>query len=861
MVMRVGPDGIINVIAGNGLSFPSGDGGLAVNAGLSIPVSIALDQAGNVYIGQYAGQIRKVTPAGVITNIAGTADNGFSGDGGPATEAQFYAPYGLVVDAAGSIYVSDSFNQRIRKITPDGIVRTIAGGGTSSKDGIPATSAKLVQPQRIALDASGNLYISDLFDYRVRKVDTNGIITTVAGGGDSDSDGVPATTNAIFPGGMTVDAAGNMYVVDLYTLNLRKVDTQGIISTAAGNGKAGFSGDGGAALKAAFQFSIGSAVAFDSAGNLLVSDDVNGRIRKIAPDGLVNTVAGNGLFHFSGNGGPATTATIDTPTSITGDSAGNIYFTEPLVNRVRRIAPDGTLSVVAGTGSFGYSGDGGPATGAELAVPQYLTIAPNGDLVFSDSINCVIRAIDKAGIISTIAGSGRCGFTGDLQSTANSRFNGPEGIDYDAAGDLLIADTSNNRIRGIVAQGAQAGNVVTIAGDGTAGYSGDGGTAPNKARVNQPSGLRAHGNGVYFCDTLNNVVRFVDFTTAVITTVAGNGNPGYSGDGGPATKASLKTPSDIVFDTQGNMYISDTGNSLIRKVDTTGIITTIAGTYGTSDIGDGLSPLNAFIGGPSGLYIRSTGELLFTDVYYHRVREILNARPSFQANPGNLAFTAPAGSTALDQNINVTSSVTGIPFTATTDSPQWLSVSFTEGRMPANIRISADPASLRAGTYNGAITFTTPNATPGSIRVPVAFTVTAAGQPSLSVNPTSLTFPFVQQASARSRPVSVSNTGGGSLAFTVTTSTTAGGQWLQAASANTTLSAFGSTGINITADPAGLGPGTYSGTVTIASVNPVQSIVVPVTMTVTAVSRTIQIPETGLSFFAVQGAVSHHRSL
>ena len=851
MVMRVGPDGIIHVIAGNGIILESGDGGLAVNAGVLTPLSVAVDTAGNVYVAEYGGQIRKFMPGGNITTIAGTGLTGFSGDRGPATRAQLYSPYGIAVDAAGNVYIADTLNHRIREITTDGIIHTIAGGGNSSSDGIAATSAKLVEPQRIALDGAGNIYFADVFDGRVRKVDANGIITTVAGGGTSSSDGVAATTEQLIPSGIGLDGLGNIYVVDLMSETVKKVDAHGIITTVAGSGKQGFSGDGGPALNATFRFGPTSTVAVDSSGNLLVADDNNARIRKITTDGKISTVAGNGLFRFSGNGGLATSATLDLPTGVTGDQAGNIYFTEPFSNRIRRLATDGTIGVFAGTGAQDYLGDGGPATSAALAYPEYLVFSPTGSLVFSDSLNCVIRAIDQNGIISTIAGNGYCGFTGDLETTAKTSFNAPEGLDYDSAGDLLIADTQNNRIRGILATGADAGQVITVAGNGTAGYSGDGKLAPNNSQINSPTGLRVHGNGIYFCDTGNNVVRYVDFTTFFITTVAGNGVAAYSGDGGPATKASLNTPYGLVFDAQGNMYIADSGNSVIRKVDVSGTITTVAG-GGVTGLGDGLAPLNAFIGGPHDLYIRPSGELVFTDTYYQRVREILKTLPSFQANPGNLAFTAAAGSAALNQDIDVAGSITGIPFTVATDSSPWLSVSVTAGRMPADIGVTVNPASLAPGSYNGTVTIATPNAAPGAIGIPVALTVTAAGQPSLSVSPGSLTFPFVQQAPAVSRSISVSNTGGGSLAFSAATSTTSGGSWLAAAPASATLSAFGSAVLNITANPAGLGPGTYSGIVTVSSANPAQSIVVPVTMTVTAVSQTIVIPETGLSFFAVQ---------
>jgi sugar lactone lactonase YvrE len=265
---------------------------------------------------------------------------------------------------------------------------------------------------------------------RILKVDPTGIITTVAGGGFSFSDGIPAKTAAILPTGFGLDSAGNLYLSDFFTYSVRKVDTAGTITTIAGTGKSGFSGDGGPALQAAFSFGADGSIAVDSSGNILVADDGNGRIRKLDASQKVNTVAGNGLFHFSGDGGLATSATLDTPTGLAGDRAGNIYFTEPFLSRIRRIAPDGTISVLAGTGVPGYSGDGGPALSANIGYPGYLAVAADGSVVFSDELNCVIRSINTTGVIRTIAGSvDDCGILKE-----------PQGVDFDPGGNLAIAD-------------------------------------------------------------------------------------------------------------------------------------------------------------------------------------------------------------------------------------------------------------------------------------------------------------------------------------------------------------------------------------------------------------------------------------
>lgn len=888
MVMRVGSDGIINVIAGNGLNFNSGDGGLAVNAGLRQATSIAVDLNGNVYIGEYAGDVRKVTTDGIIHTIAGTGNSGFGGDNGPAIQAQLYNPAGLAVDSHGNLYISDSNNNRIRKVTTDGIIHTVAGNGqapafgqTSSGDGGPAAVAQLNRPSRIALDPAGNLYITETQNQRVRKVAAKtGIITTFAGGGLDPSEGVPATSAPMFPVGVAADSAGNVYIADLFTESVRRVDAQGNIHTVAGgtmvggNFASGFSGDGGPALQAVFHFFFSPAIAVDPARNVFVADDHNSRIRKIDTSGTINTIAGNGLFHFSGNGGTATSATLESPTSVVADNAGNIYITEMLASRIRRVTPDGRINTFAGTGAFGDSGDTFPAKSATLGYPTYFAFNRHdeGALYFADAINGVIRRIDANGIITTIAGAGiPPGFSGDGGPATRAMFDAPYGIDFDNFGDLAIADSQNNRIRAVLAVvGAAFANVctvqtscvVTLAGNGTAGYNGDNQDSRG-AQVNNPIGLRVYIGGLYFADNGNNLIRRIDINTLNITTVAGtvplNGVPqaGYAGDGGPATQALLNSPQGIAFDSLGNMYIADEGNSAVRKVDTNGNISTFVGSQKKANVdGDGGPISSAGVAGPTDIFVDSTGRILIADSFDARIRAVLTTLPSFHVNPSNLAFTAQAGSTPVDQALDLEGSIPGVPFSASASSSGgWLQVSPASGVMPTTLRITADPSQLAPADtpYSGTITVTAPNANPSTQTINVALSVTAPGQPSLSVKPSAMTFSFVQKTPASSHPLSVSNVGGGSLSFTAIAATVSNGAWLKTAPASATVNAFGSTTINITVDPSNLSTGTYSGTITVASTSPAQSIIVPVTLTVTDVLQTILIPQTGLTFFAVQG--------
>ena len=757
------------------------------------------------------------------------------------------------------MYIADTYNNRIRKVS-NGIITTVAGTGQlgSTGDGGSALAAQLYLPTRLAVDANENIYFTETINPaitpEVRKVDSHGIISKVAGGGLDLSDGIPATQAGMLPLAVAVDGNGNLYIVDSFGMGIRKVDSKGIITTVAGGKQIfGFAGDGGPALNAQFAFEAFPSIAVDSGGNIYVDDEANERVRKITPSGIINTVAGNGRFRLSGNGGPAASATLDYPLSVTGDPSGNLFITEQLQNRIRRIAPDGTISIYAGNGQQGFTGDGGPAGSASIAFPAYLTIAPSGALFFSDTVNCRVRYIDHNGIINTYAGGGGCSDSGDGGPANQAGMRAPMGIDIDPAGDLVIAEPQSNRIRVVLAPPDY--RIATLAGNGNPGYSGDRGSAP-QALVNGPIGVRYHGGFFYFCDTGNHVVRKIDTNSLTITTVAGNGKSGFSGDGGPAISASLSNPQSINFDAAGNMYIADQLNRLIRMVTPGGTISTFAGSMAAKTENDGDLATNAGLGAPSDVFIDQGGTVFFTDVFYNRVRAVLVNPPTFQATPSSLAFTGPAGSDPVTLAIDLVGSIPGIPYTLTASSSGWLQATPTSGFMPASLVITADPSKLSAGPHTGTITITAPDTRPATQSIGVTLTTTAPGAPSLSVKPSSLSFSFVQKSPGRSRALTVANAGGGSLHFTAATSTVSGGSWLSATPGSGTLNAFASQSVNIAVDPSKLIPGTYSGTVTLASADPVESVIVPVTVTVSAVQQTILIPQTGLTFFAVKGGGS-----
>jgi len=326
---------------------------------------------------------------GDITTYAGTGVNGYSGDGGAATNAQVRFPYGFATDAAGNVYFSDE--TLIRRVDPAGTITTFAGQSTNGfgGDGGPATSAYLSTPSSLAFDGAGNLYVSDNNNGRIRRITPAGIISTVAGGGTGSGNGVSATSVELAPRCVASDSAGTLYVCDVLTHSIRKV-SGGIITTVAGTGTAGYSGDGGAATSA--QLNIPSAALLDGAGNLIVADRNNHRIRKIATNGVITTIAGTGTAGTAGDGGPATSAQLYFPDDLARNSAGELFVAEASTHRIRKIATN-VITRFAGTGTAGYSGDGGPATNAQLNQPYAVGVDASGNVLIGDSLNRRIRRV------------------------------------------------------------------------------------------------------------------------------------------------------------------------------------------------------------------------------------------------------------------------------------------------------------------------------------------------------------------------------------------------------------------------------------------------------------------------------------
>jgi sugar lactone lactonase YvrE len=492
----------------------------------------------------------------------------FAGGGAPqgvsATSAGIGYPDTVTGDSAGNIYIASANQNRVYKVDTHGILTTVAGNGGYgfSGDGGPAVAAALSIPGGVAVDQSGSIYISDQYNNRVRKV-SNSAITTVVGNGNTgpSGDGGPATSAAVSPGGIALDGAGNLYICD--SGRIRKV-SNGIISTVAGGGLTGSLGDGGPATAAIM---TPTGIAVDAAGNLYIADYGNNRIRMVA-NGVITTVAGNGIKQFSGDGGPATSASLNAPVYVTVDHAGSVYFSEQLDGRVRSVS-GGVINTVAGNGNTTYSGDNAPATSVGLNAGGVF-VNGAGKLFIADYSSSRLRVVTN-GVISTAAGNGTPGYTGDGDAATAATLAGPTGVAVDNAGNVYIADTGNYRIRKISdGKLTTAAFLTQCAIFNGCGYQ----VAVDKA------------GGVYFTDL--NFIRKI--SNGVITVVAGNGSPVSSGDGGPATSAGIAPDDVLTVAGNGDLYFSEF-RSKVRRV-SNGIITTVAGSNNLA-LGDGGPALSA----------------------------------------------------------------------------------------------------------------------------------------------------------------------------------------------------------------------------------------------------------------------------
>ncbi|HLG98029.1 MAG TPA: hypothetical protein VKX49_17065 [Bryobacteraceae bacterium] len=507
-------------------------------------------------------------------------------DGQPALNAPLGSVYGLLVDkGTGRLLLHDEF--LVLRLEPDNSLLAVAGIGPQlnvltqllvrpSTNGSPSTvPASTLQPgvlRGMAQDRTGALYLSDAAFGSVYRIGLDGVVSVFAGGGtETTSDGGPATEAALAsPRGLVFDSQGNLDIAEVFCNCIRQVSPGGIISTLYTAPRSTVSG----------RVPNIEGLAIDAQDNLYFTEWFGNVVMKVAPNGTATNIAGTGSPGFSGDGGPAASAELNGPSGVTLDSNGNILVADTRNHRIRKITPDGTITTIAGTGTCGFSGDGGPALAAELCLPAQVLFDSSGNLLISDYGNRRVRAIAPDSTIVTLAGSGA--IDKNLGNPGSSGDGGPEihatfaligRAVFDKSGNLFVSDAQANNIRKISADGT----VSTIAGTGQSGYSGDGGPAL-QAQLLRPGPVSVGPDGALYVITGDSRVRKIT-PDGIIHLVAGTGTgTGLvrdQGDGGPAVQATLNEPGAVAFDQQGNIYIADTSNARIRKIDSNGIINTI----------------------------------------------------------------------------------------------------------------------------------------------------------------------------------------------------------------------------------------------------------------------------------------------
>lgn len=639
-------------LAGNA---PGSDDGAGPAARFFDLEGVTVDAAGNAYVADYVNStIRKITPAGVVTTVAGLAWNPGSIDG-PGAAARFKNPTGVAVDAAGNLYVADFGNDTIRKITPGGVVSTVAGSadlyGEGSSDGV-GTAARFYQPAGVAVDTTGHVYVADFSNHTIRKITPAGMVTTLAGlaGNGGCVDGTGSAARFAFPNSVAVDTQGNVYVADTRSHAIRKITPSGVVTTLAGLAATPGSADGtGSAARFAYPFGV----AVDAQDNVYVAEAENSTIRKITAEGVVTTLAGSPGNHGS-NDGTGTSARFYSPRSLVVDSAGNVHVADSGNNTIRKMTPTGVVTTRAGVpgGENGGSADG-TGSAAGFVVPSAVAIDTEGNAYVADTWNHTVRKITGAGVVTTLAGlAGNRGSADGTGSTA--RFDIPQGVAVDRAGNVYVADSNSATIRKI----NPAGVVSTLA--GTAGNRGNVDGIGSAARFQYPTGMAVDPAGnIYVADTFNDSIRRIT-PGAVVTTFAGASGSGayFSHPQGVAVDSagnvyvpsnamirkitpdglimgfagSLNAPGSadgtgaaarfssldgVAVDNTGNVYVTDGG--VIRKITAAGVATTLAGSLGTTGNASGIGTAARFWG-PQGIATDPAGHVYVADRYNHTIR-------------------------------------------------------------------------------------------------------------------------------------------------------------------------------------------------------------------------------------------------
>ncbi len=817
-VTKVDLSGKITLVAGTGLRKSAGDGGPARSASLSQPVSVAVDAAGNLYIAEFlGGHVRIVTPDGNIDTFAGASKTA-GGDGGPAVNAGLVSASQLTFDPQGNLYIAEGC--KIRKVDTGGIIHTYGGGNgcAFSGDGGLATLASFTTIHGMAADSQGNLFVSDENSCRIREITVDGLVNTAYGNGGCmpgiENVSAIKTTYAA-PAGLAFDAQGNLYVTEINANRIRRIDTNKIVITVAGTTKEGFSGDGGSAGSATF--SNPTSVTVDRFGNITVADRDNGRVRKFTYGGNISTIAGTGTS--IGDNGPASAAHFANPRDMSFDQAGNMYVSDQLNHRIRKISPGGVVTTIAGTGYEGFSPDGTPALSANIDTPQSVVLDPQGNIVFADTFNNRIRRIRTDGTLETIAGTGVFNHSGDEGPATQAALQSPNLLVYDSAGNLYFASQPSvgaGRIRRIGTDGV----IHLIAGTGGNPPLGDGGPAA-QANVGHIFGLALDSNGlVYFGDAVNNRIRKID-KNGIVTTIAGTGDPVISPDGAIAIKSPINPnpTGGIIFNSSGLLVFGEANH--VRVIKSDGTLQTIAGNNHFTFSGDGGLAINASFEGAADLIYDTAGNLFIIDNQNGRIREVLVGEvPLISLSQKGLTFSLSAGASSLAQTFTVVNGALGsINFgvaASTSSGGQWLSVSTTSGTVKAGapgvpITVSVDGSKLTIGAYYSTVRVMAPGVpnSPQTLTVVVNVTSPDTAPTDAILSRGGLIFIATGGGQPAAKTLTLSMLSSQTFSYSTTNSFTPATPWFSIANPNGTLTNSKPVAFSIQPNIGGLAPGAY----------------------------------------------------
>lgn len=611
-----------STLAGSPGTVVNSQDGQGALAQFDAPYGVAIDRAGNVYVADTLNNtVRKISPSGEVMTLAGSP-----GEEGPTNgtgaAARFNEPFGVAVDDAGNVYVADASNNAIRKVTSAGVVSTVAGGGAAGSSDGTGTAARLDEPRGVAIDVNGTLYVADYDNHLIRKITAAGVVTTLAGQADVAGSVDGLGTAALFrgPNGIAVDSTGVVYVADTGNRSIRRITAAGVVTT----------------LTPSQGLNTPRGVAVDGTGRILVAEYGTHTIRTVAADGSIATLAGT-VGTPGTTDGSATSARFHFPAGLAVSSDGTVYVADTDNDTIRAIASGGNVTTIAGLAGRSSSVDGQGAT-ARFDDPFAVAADADGVVYVADSAAHVIRRITPDGAVSTYAGSP--GSYGSADGTgAAARFYSPFGVAVDTAGNVYVADSFNHTVRKITAGGI----VTTLAGSAQSGGKTDG--AGTAARFDQPFGIAADANGnVYVSDATANTIRKIS-SAGVVSTLAGLGGTAGSADGA-GTSARFTVPYAVAVDTAGTVFVVDHGNHTIRKVTADGVVTTMAGTAGSAGSTDG-SGAAARFRYPSGVAVDRAGNVFVADTDNHLIRQITpSGEVTTVGGSGNPGSTAGVGTAA-----------------------------------------------------------------------------------------------------------------------------------------------------------------------------------------------------------------------